>query len=1387
MTLEGIFTVLENISKKLDNKENVIEQIKSNFNESLGIEKENHDAVVSLLDDYEIANEEINKYDEELKESTDLISKFNTSIKKLEENLSRVKNPDEENKIHELIDEKREKLKKEEDKNIYIAREKSKTEKQQDNIIRRLKGRGVKDVDNALKQRDKMKSGIKDAKNSKMSKFGDGINAIKTSPYVMAIDMLIKAIEFGINKATEYMVVANENLMRSMAAETTASLNVMKSGLESWKDSLDGAYVSQRLSTESNIAVMDAANATNLANMKLANSWWKLIPLYGTYLENQEKEFEMRQLVKKADAENAQKIVDQTAEYARLTDDYLRKQDDAVHKFQTLNGLSLEQTNVFEKRMLSSGESFAKFGKTIEDALKIQNDFSEQSGRSVNFSNKDFTKSFAVGRLVGDENLTQFQSMMNIFNSSVSSSTDIMYDMYNDANKMGLSQKRLTKNVLSNLKMANKYDFKNGVRGFIEMAKWAENARVSLNSIGSAIEKVQSGGLEGVITQGAGLQVLGGGFSMGADPLAMMFEANSDPKAYAERIQSMLKGYGSFDRNTGETTFSTEENMLLRTASQQLGIPVEELKDMARGARQKDYVKTQMKGSSLNKEQQDAIANKAEYDQETKKWYVNTIGGGRIDVGNVQEQDIDKILSNNNEENAEKYAQETYSAVDKIRQTTEIIAAKLGAKTFDNFSESVEKSNKQTLDAFTKNIEDVSSAINTYRGVSIEKQAEILSNLKGLNTQLVNSFKTLENFEKEAKAALEKIRAELEAEKNKKKEAEERVQKAEEKFEEAKKMKVEKGDIAGAMAKPHIINNAAADVVRAKAQKDFAEHDYVKGALRYLSSGVLSTGGMPVHDSIASSNGGSMMLSATDVVPVNDGAVTLAKAHPKDTAIFAKTGGPFDKLFNGVLNKVSEVYAIIKNKENNTTDAHNKGTNVLSNSQTYLTQLKESIQNFYEYQRKYMDIVTRNSNKNVLNNKNDRTYNTITNISDKQVNGIKNISTNRGQIFSKNNDTNIITSGLYTNNKTNNKNNISNYDEQIRTSITNIGSAIKNALYKTYKVISESSFRNSGNGRIVSYGMTSNGLPLLHYNSSNTNRTNHFTSNFNNKTNYGRTQNLNESFGKNNTEQFVYNRNNTRYSNILHRNETSFNSNGQVRYGNNIYSENSYDESMIQYPRNRRTFIYNNSDYNTSSNPYLHTNKNENIRQNFNTSDENITKMMPDIQEYKNNTKVIDISREIIDKISNEVYVISKLFSKNNLYDNLIEKNNSIHFKNTESSATNLQTIVPYRGGVISDGNSQSNVVPLENRNVSEVMENVTRRNENYSDERQSHSFNAPIDVNIHGDIMLKTDAGQSFDISKMIQGDNMLIRNISQLISKQMSVAINGGRGKHTLAIGSV
>ena len=93
----------------------------------------------------------------------------------------------------------------------------------------------------------------------------------------------------------------------------------------------------------------------------------------------------------------------------------------------------------------------------------------------------------------------------------------------------------LLNGVLANLKLANKYDFKNGTKGFIELAKWAENARFNLSSLGSMIEKVQGGGLEGTITQAAKLQVLGGNFARNADPLSMLYNAYADPESYAKQ------------------------------------------------------------------------------------------------------------------------------------------------------------------------------------------------------------------------------------------------------------------------------------------------------------------------------------------------------------------------------------------------------------------------------------------------------------------------------------------------------------------------------------------------------------------------------------------------------------------------------------------------------------------------------------------------------------------------------------------------------------------------------------------------------------------------------------------------------------------------------------
>ena len=68
---------------------------------------------------------------------------------------------------------------------------------------------------------------------------------------------------------------------------------------------------------------------------------------------------------------------------------------------------------------------------------------------------------------------------------------------------------------------------------------------------------------------------------------------------------------------------------------------------------------------------------------------------------------------------------------------------------------------------------------------------------------------------------------------------------------------------------------------------------------------------LETQDSVMPSNNSPMFTAASSVIPINDGSVQLAKSDPKDSAIFAKTGGPFDTLFNGIFAKINEVSEIL--------------------------------------------------------------------------------------------------------------------------------------------------------------------------------------------------------------------------------------------------------------------------------------------------------------------------------------------------------------------------------------------------------------------------------------------------------------------------------------------
>lgn len=966
MDVYSILSRLENITKSL--QESSKERVKNDFNKSLGIDKEQYESARRLIDSYQDSEESISQYEKQIKQCDDNLKKFDETIKKLTDNLNKAKRPEDRDKIQNVIDNKKSERERTAQRRSRLEESldrETNTKNRASSKFKRLTG--GKDITQgvaaARAQNKAMKGLAKGRTGSAMKMLG----GLKNNPYMAAVGLLVKAVEFGIGKATDYMKLNYENLLRQLNASTAVSLNAMKASIASWQDSVTGAYEAQNMAISSQEAMLEAQNATELANMKMANTWTNWIPIWGQINKYQETALELEQKVAQTRLEQAHKIISQVNEFTRKTDEYIKKQDKAIRGFQTDRGMSSTQNASFEKWMLGQGESFAKFNKTIEDVLKMQSSYTEQSGRAVNFSENDNLQSLAVGRLVGDESLINFQSQMQLFNHSVSESADIMYEMYKDVNKMGLSQKKVTKDVLANLKLANKYDFKNGTKGFIELAKWAENARFNLSSLGNIIEKTQSGGLEGAITQSAKLQVLGGNFARYADPLAMFNESLTDPEAYSKRILNMFTGMGKLDRKTGETEFNGADHIRIRAAADALGISVEDAKNMIREDNKKSVVKSQMRSSTLSKEQQDAVANKAQRDKKTGRWYVNTINGEKIDVSDDQKlkANLDNIVSDNKDEAAVQYAQSTLSFVGKIEATTKQIDAKLGRLSFDNFGETVNQSNRNTLDYYSKNIESVISAIQTDRKEAIKAQEELLKKLATIGDDIVKALKTIENPYDGIDMDKEKQKIDIQEAQNKyRRNIKGRMDTWDEKWNKTVAVNaMERGGDSGwnwwknristmwegftnsnedldkrARATGYIDKNGKPVAIDEETVKpihdgivsmsksilqggetvanDVKSKTFAVGAIKNIHDGVASIAKSDLQDRVVPGNGRPMAVAANKVTPIHDGTASIAKSDPKDSAIFAKTGGPFDTLFNGIFDKINEIYGVYSGRIN---------------------------------------------------------------------------------------------------------------------------------------------------------------------------------------------------------------------------------------------------------------------------------------------------------------------------------------------------------------------------------------------------------------------------------------------------------------------------------------
>ena len=554
-------------------------------------------------------------------------------------------------------------------------------------------------------------------------------------------------------------------------------------------------------------------------------------------------------------------------------------------------GISMGYTNSrqldnFQRAMFSTSAVAGAFGKQTEDLLKMQQGFIETTGRNRIFDEHDFGQLTALGKYLGDDGLaTSFASGMEIFNVGVAESVDLLDEALQDVNKIGLNGRKYAKTLVDNLKLAQKYNFKGGTKGLMEMAKWAENTRFNMASLSSMIDKVQEGGLENVIKMGAEFQVLGGHAAMNADPIAMMYEAFADPEAYVKRLQDMTIGYGSMNKETGEVDFSGPETMLMRQLAKIQGRSYEEVANEARARLKKEEVAKQLNGNFTDDELS-FITNNAVFDRKTHSYKVKVNGENGykdLDVSQLTKEDLDKLMPAEHNERMEEYMVKVIDKLSALEGFTEISKAVVGESYWDDRAKNYQERLFNAQESFVTNYTTYTEKIKEYGkfitdsykdytqefNKSAEDAQAKVNEINGLTNRLANALGATAGIINDANRRL--------------KEAADNIGKPIEEFQGRENGKGERSSLTHGS-------------------------EYSGGSGGYslkLPDGSIWHSSKPaggvIGDLIANNNNAPIVSQAAKVTKINDG---LVKSDPKDVAIFAKEGGVIGNFIADLYNDI---------------------------------------------------------------------------------------------------------------------------------------------------------------------------------------------------------------------------------------------------------------------------------------------------------------------------------------------------------------------------------------------------------------------------------------------------------------------------------------------------
>lgn len=275
--------------------------------------------------------------------------------------------------------------------------------------------------------------------------------------------------------------------------------------------------------------------------------------------------------------------------------------DEAASRFAKSIGVASEGMKELRKNAIGAVSELklgVKYNINAEELTKLQQSYLRQVGRSnIGISKSQMEEMAAMQAVMGEEGAIQQMAAYEKFGLSVSEAAKTAGKMFSDASKHGINFSKYSENVRNNIAIAQNYTFKDGLKGLESMAMKATAIKMDMQQVAAFASKVNT--VEGAINVGARLQVLGGSFAQIADPMGMLNESLTDMEGLQDRMASMVRGLGTFNKATGEINLSAFDKARIRSAAEAMGIDSNKLIESSQAIARREEIGKQIRSAGV--------------------------------------------------------------------------------------------------------------------------------------------------------------------------------------------------------------------------------------------------------------------------------------------------------------------------------------------------------------------------------------------------------------------------------------------------------------------------------------------------------------------------------------------------------------------------------------------------------------------------------------------------------------------------------------------------------------------------------------------------------------------------------------------------------------------